>query len=1016
MKKVLNVLIGIAAYFICAILFMGYGHTETHPFLNDVIVLKFLDKINSGSFINKDKFKNYEFNWNNDKQPSLTGPVITKDYYLWYSASDETDKSMTPMKWISEGGWMEDEPWGPASLCHFYDPLIIDGAAHITDCSGILEAFPGLTQLKEYASIDALTWATNGKGHSYTWAIGKENIIKALKESNPELRKRYMAVAYRCLGQVMHLVCDMGCAPHVRNDSHPPNFYAPLGLGIVDINFWKLIGDPDPVEDICKKLDVYLLWQVNPPDKSFASKISALEKFESIFHEMAMFTNDRFFSGQTIYTDRFKPVIRPNKPYPSPLMTESNYNKSEYTYYKNYDGVNVKMCKDKVPIPLAFIFGNDSLRGRPYLDYDCVKSIAEAVYPNIAEAGANVIKLFVPALKIELTEAKTDSGGVVRGYVTPLSTDVEYSNLFDLFDVYNGTVSLYINNVETTVKANAKKNYFEFKLDGKIANLKKDDGAVAMIEFGGIVVKSDSKKLASTGPIISSLTPAKGKVGDEISIKGTNFGSDKTKGEVQFTGAIASQLNITSWADTLIKVKVPDLAVSGNLKVKYNQDLSNELYFGVPPIISSLSKTTGGIGDLITIRGSKFGSSTSDGSVEFNGSRCTEITTWNDTTLVVKVPAGATTGDVIVKVKGESSNKIVFQIINPQITSIVPTSAKVGDVIAINGTNFGTDKIKGEVFFNALKATEISTWANTSISVKVPTGAASGNVVVRVDGVQSNVYYYSIIVNKPQIDSLGTYLGYGFPGHQPWGGYDQYTTSIYIYGKYWSTDPLKNIVKVNGNPVPIVTTYFGNGTPAYPNYLKIDVPKLKENILITVESDGMASDPKNYYIGVPPEVLHKMPILGFDITFILRHVAKQSAPWDTTDSFSYSSQPAFNYIESTAWTGNILTVKTKKTFPDNSTERVTLVMTFSSDGTVLSNMDFQVSDPYVDLKYTLKDLPFRFPGNNQWSFYRDLIPPNAYSSFSGTGKGTNASTVFTGMGKGEPSWPNKFYFWFEFRN
>jgi hypothetical protein len=741
MKKITNIIAGFALYIICAILFMGYGHKETHPYLNEIIVLKFLEKVSTGAFPNKDKLKNYEFNWNNTEQPSLTGPACGGDALFYSTMPADIEESHTPMTWISVAGWMEDVPWGPASLCHFYDPLSIDGFLYITDCSGLLESVPVLNQVKEYASIDALTWATDDSRHPYTWKIAKENIVKALKEPNPELRKQYMALAYRCLGQVLHLVCDMGCTPHVRNDSHPPNMF-------------YVIGDPDPYEDITKKLSVSELWKVNPPDENFVNEVSSTEKFAVVFHKMAYFTNERFFSGQTIYTDRIKPVLRPNNPYPSPIVTEAEYNKKEYAYYKNYDGVNVKMCKDKVPIPFQFIFGKDSLRGRPYLDYECVKSIASAIYPNLAEAGANVIKLFIPALKVEITEAKTDSGGVIRGKVsyTIPSVDDEYYNLFDLTNTYNGPVSLFVNNSDTQIKVNANKNKFEFKLNGKLSNLKKDDGAITKIEFGGIVLKSDSKKLTSTGPIITSITPAKGKVGDEITIQGTNFGSDKTKGEVHFAGVVIYQQSITSWSDNQIKVNIPDLAITGNLKIKVNQDFSNELYFAVPPIISNLSKTTGSIGGLVTINGSKFGSTRSDGSVEFNGAPCTEITSWNDTKIEAKVPSNATSGDVIVKVKGELSNKINFQIVGPQITSIDPGSAKVGDVIFIYGIYFGNDKSKGEVFFNSIKASEISSWTNTSISVKVPTGATSGNIVVRVDGVQSNQYLYNITEKTPQIN------------------------------------------------------------------------------------------------------------------------------------------------------------------------------------------------------------------------------------------------------------------------
>jgi hypothetical protein len=257
MKKIINISAGFVLYIVCAILFMGYGHTETHPMLNDIIVLKFLEKVSQSSFPDKDKFKNYEFNWNNTEQPNLTGPAINKDFYLWYSASDEVDKTFTPMKWISEGGWMEDEPWGPASICHFYDPVGLDnGKKYLTDCSGILEREPILNALKVYNSRDALTWAKSDPDHQYNWVNGKKFIIEALKEKDTEKRKRLMAQAYRCLGHVMHLVCDMGCTPHVRNDSHPPNFFLPVSIVYDHIIYWKVIGDPDPYEDLCKKIDV----------------------------------------------------------------------------------------------------------------------------------------------------------------------------------------------------------------------------------------------------------------------------------------------------------------------------------------------------------------------------------------------------------------------------------------------------------------------------------------------------------------------------------------------------------------------------------------------------------------------------------------------------------------------------------------------------------------------------------------------------------------------------------------
>lgn len=486
MKKIINILAGICAYAICAILYLGYGHTETHVPLNTSIGLRFLEMANGNAFNDKTKFKNYEFNWNNDQQPKLIGPAITKDYYTSYSESDEVDLGYTPLEWISKGGWMEDEPWGPASICHFYDPKGIDGGKkYLTDNSGKVEWLVSIP--KTWYTRDAKSWVT-GTENRYGWRKAKEYVVLALQEMNVAIKNNYMAKAYRCLGQSLHLVADMGCPPHVRNDSHPPK-----------VSF--LVGDPDPYEDICKKLDTYTLVKASAPNPSLKTKVSGTQKFEDIFESLAVFTNEKFYSGGTISTDRYKPKIRSNNPYPNPLMGESDYNNSEFTYYKTYEGnVKVKMCKDKVPVPYSFIFGKDSTRGRPYLDYDCVESMASALMPNVVEAGANVIRLFVPSLKMEITEAKPDSGGIIRGKVsyTLPSADDEYFGLFNSDDLYNGPVSLFINGNDTKIKVNAKKNKFEFKLDGKVKDLKKDDIALTKLEFGGIVLKSDEKKVGTS--------------------------------------------------------------------------------------------------------------------------------------------------------------------------------------------------------------------------------------------------------------------------------------------------------------------------------------------------------------------------------------------------------------------------------------------------------------------------------------------------------------------------------------
>jgi hypothetical protein len=66
------------------------------------------------------------------------------------------------------------------------------------------------------------------------------------------------------------------------------------------------------------------------------------------------------------------------------------------------------------------------------------------------------------------------------------------------------------------------------------------------------------------------------------------------------------------------------------------------------PYVISLTPDLGAASSAVTIGGLGFGASQGTGSVTFNGVAATDITSWSDTEIVCKVPAGATTGNVVV--------------------------------------------------------------------------------------------------------------------------------------------------------------------------------------------------------------------------------------------------------------------------------------------------------------------------------------------------------------------------------
>ena len=143
---------------------------------------------------------------------------------------------------------------------------------------------------------------------------------------------------------------------------------------------------------------------------------------------------------------------------------------------------------------------------------------------------------------------------------------------------------------------------------------------------------------------------------------------------------------------------------------------------GIPaPTVTSLAPSSGPVGTAVTITGTNFGASKGTSTVTFNGTAAT-ATSWSATSLVVPVPAGATTGNVVVTVGGVASNGLPYTVTvpAPTVTNLAPSSGPVGTAVTITGTNFGASKGTSTVTFNGTAATPTS-WSATSIA-----GAGAG--------------------------------------------------------------------------------------------------------------------------------------------------------------------------------------------------------------------------------------------------------------------------------------------------
>jgi hypothetical protein len=90
------------------------------------------------------------------------------------------------------------------------------------------------------------------------------------------------------------------------------------------------------------------------------------------------------------------------------------------------------------------------------------------------------------------------------------------------------------------------------------------------------------------------------------------------------------------------------------------------------PAITGLSQTSGRPGEHVTVVGTGFGSTGGTNTVTFNNVPAS-IVSWADTSITASVPAGTTTGGVVVKVSNVSSSPAPFTVL-PCNYSMNPTS------------------------------------------------------------------------------------------------------------------------------------------------------------------------------------------------------------------------------------------------------------------------------------------------------------------------------------------------------
>lgn len=199
------------------------------------------------------------------------------------------------------------------------------------------------------------------------------------------------------------------------------------------------------------------------------------------------------------------------------------------------------------------------------------------------------------------------------------------------------------------------------------------------------------------------------------------------------------------------------------------------------PLITSVTPPVGSPGDIMIIDGENFGSiKTTSDYVEVGGSKITAsgYLSWQDNKIKIILPSNVQDGLVIVSTESGKSKPGFFaneegipvevppdtKTSLPIITSITPENPVVTGVLTLNGTNFGSIRNKGKVFFTANyqeenlnnadekeiyvpvndENFEVEYWSDSEIRVRVPEVAAGGQLFVQTEKGDSNQFNVNI--------------------------------------------------------------------------------------------------------------------------------------------------------------------------------------------------------------------------------------------------------------------------------
>lgn len=306
----------------------------------------------------------------------------------------------------------------------------------------------------------------------------------------------------------------------------------------------------------------------------------------------------------------------------------------------------------------------------------------------------------------------------------------------------------------------------EGAVDGPITVTTASGGLESTFDDNGPLI-ADFDVNEVTHPGLCDISPDSGSSNDAVTLSGHSFGSERGDSTVVF--GVTEAGSYTAWLAEEIELTVPSLA-DGEYEVAVSVDgvPSNAVTYTVAsetveaPLITSLSPSSGGEGQYVTISGTNFGSGS--GTVWFESTvsqerfladtesfpdACSDDF-WSNQEITVIVPEDLPelgNYNLIVVAGGQESAPATFTLTEdaptPGLCAIEPPNALAGDSVTLFGDNFGDSE--GSVTFTSAAVADVQSWDDAEIVVTVPAGAVTGAVVAsNAEGSGSNPVNFEV--------------------------------------------------------------------------------------------------------------------------------------------------------------------------------------------------------------------------------------------------------------------------------